>query len=215
MGRFSKMWKDAGRSLGFEVRPRGRIAPESAHDEPSVVDEPTVEESSSTAATAGWIHTAGTPIFVTVEFDPDSEDVLLMPKSPPLDTPLWVISQSRGGEPLYIQSSERADRGFRVTAYRNENGRSDSGQTTALGQADLLWVDDDGAVASACVSIENGEAGEVVVTAAEAVSVPSVVLLAGYEYRGLGSVKQCDAEGDNFKLIVEIAEELFLKSNAA
>ena len=179
------------------------------HDEPAGVDEPP-----STAATAGWIHTAGTPIFVTVEFDSDAEDVLLMPKSPPLDTPLWVISQSRGGEPLYIQSSERAGDGFRVTAYRNEKGRPDSGQTTALGHADLLWVDDAGAVASACVSIENGEPGEVVVTAAEAVSVPAVVLLAGYEYRGLGSVKRCDAEDGNFKLRIEIAEELFLKAVA-
>ena len=138
-----------------------------------------------------------------------------MPKSPPLDTPLWIISRSHGGEPFFIQSSERAGDGFRVTAYRNENGRPDSGQTTALGQADLLWVDDAGAVASAGVGIENGEPGEVVVTAPEAVSVPAVVLLAGYEYRGLGSVKRCDGEDGNFKLHIEIAEELFLKSNAA
>ena len=78
----------------------------------------------------------------------------------------------------------------------------------------MLWVDDAGAVASACVSIENGEPGEVVVTAAEAVSVPAVVLLAGYEYRGLGSVKRCDAEDGNFKLRIEIAEALFLKAVA-
>ncbi len=213
MDRFTKIWRDAGRSLGFEVRSKGRPVEDSAPE--PVVDEPTIEEPPSTAATAGWIHTAGTPIFVTVEFDPDSENVLLMPKSPPLDAPLWIISESRGGEPYYIQSSARADDGFRVTADRKENGRSESGQTTALGQADLLWVDSDGAVASACVAIENGEPGEVVVTAGEAVPVPSVVLLAGYEYRGLGSVKQCDAEGDNFKLHIEIADELFLKSNAA
>lgn len=209
MGRFNKMWRDAGRSLGFEVRTKGRPVGASAHDEP------TAELPASTTATAGWIHTAGKPIFVTVEFDPDAEDVLLMPKSPPLDAPLWIISESRGGEPCFIQSSERTAGGFRVTAYRSDNGRPASGQATALGQAELLWVDEDGVVASAYVAIESGEPCEVVVTAAEAVSAPSVVLLAGHEYCGLGSVKQCDAEGGNFKLTVEIADELFLKAAAA
>ena len=217
MGRFGKMWRDASRSLGFEVRQKTRSADESTPEEPvqPVQDEPTVEEPRYETATAAWIHTVGMPVFVTVRFDAESENVLLMPKSPPLDTPLWIISESRGGEPYFIQSSERTDDGFRVTAYRNENRRSESEQTTALGQADLLWVDSDGAVVSARVAIENGEPGEVVVTAAEAVAVPSVALLAGYEYRGLGSLKQCDAEDENFKLILEIADEVFLTSNAA
>ena len=213
MGRFSKLWREAGQSLGFGVRPKGHFGEEPEPEE-RVLDRPAPEDAHATA-TAGWIHTAGNPVFTKVRFSAESDDVLLMPKSPPLDTPLWVISEARAGEPYFIQSSERTEDGFRVTAYRNKYRRTDSARTTSLGRADLLWVDDEGAVASASVALENGEPGEVVVTVGEPVSAPAVVLLAGYEYRGLGSVKQCDAEGENFKLSVEIAEELFLKSNAA
>ena len=214
MGRFSKLWREAGRSLGFEVRPKGHFGEEPEREE-HVLDRPAPEQPTYVTATAGWIHVAGNPVFTKVRFSAESDDVLLMPKSLPLDTPLWVISEARAGEPYFIQSSERTEDGFRVTAYRNKNRRTDSARTTSLGQADLLWVDDEGAVASASVALENGEPGEVVVTVGEPVSAPAVVLLAGYEYRGLGSVKQCEAEGENFKLFVEIAEALFLKSNAA
>lgn len=202
MKRFSSMWRQAARSLGFE-KPASMKPKKRSDGIPS-------------KATLGWITSQG------VNFTPaqllksgNGRLVARVAQSLPVETSVRFASAAGGFYPGVTESCDADEARFLLSVRLNENHRSGDRKQPLLGRVRLKWVDEQDTVAEAKVSIESGSEGQIVATVGESLPVPSVVFLSGYEFVGLAAVTACEAAGEHYRLTLEMADELFTRGATA
>ena len=200
---FSKLWRQAARSLGLQNQAQKSV------EEPSQIP-------AERPALIGWLHEDSTARLASAEIIEQSGDdvVLRCRQAVESATKVWLIPPAGDGTSGTLCSCDEIGEGFRVNLMLDQAQEIEP-DPARLGRVSLTWIAENGSTDRTQVAIKNGAEGELEISSPHAVPVPSMVLLSGYRYRGLGVAEYCRHEKDSYRLTVGMTEEVSPQTNAA
>lgn len=125
----------------------------------------------------------------------------------PVDTPLWLLSEDGFDRVASVHFCGGGNGHYTVRVGFLDGDSTEADDATEAPR--MRWIEGASRIVGCAVSFENSEAGNLTVTMAEAVPVPSVVLLTGGGYQCLGSVRGCDEEKDRWVADVKVISEAY------
>jgi len=165
--------------------------------------------STATTAIVAWVDGEGTPRSAKAMLGERFEGGidLGLGYEIPVDTPLWLLSEDGFDRvaSVHFCGGESGHYAVRVGFLDGDSPEADE----ATESSRMRWIEGASRIVGCPVSFENGEAGNLTVTMAEAVPVPSVVLLTGGGYQCLGSVGDCDEGKDSWVADVKVISDAY------
>ena len=177
--------------------------------------EAAIENSQATTAAVGWLAEDGVAHAVTAKLGErfDGGIDILLAEEISIDTPIWLISADGFDKAAAVHfcSREQGRYTVRVGFLEDTSGLE---KNTAFSAARMKWTEGSGRVVGCTILLRNGENSELAVSMAEAVPVPSVVLLTGGDYQCLGAVSSCQEEEDCWVAQVRVISDACPRANA-
>lgn len=172
--------------------------------------EASVETSVATTAAIGWMDAQGVAHASKAKLGErfDGGIDLLLDQEIIVDTPIWLISDDGFDKAAAVHFCNREQSRYTVrVAFLDDASGLDEG--TAFSAARMKWTEGSGRVVGCAVSLRGGKEGELTVSMAEALPVPSVVLLTGGNYQCLGAVQSSEEEKDCWVAQVQVISEAY------
>lgn len=169
-----------------------------------------VARSEATTAAIGWMDAQGIAHASKAKLGERFEGGidLLLDEEIKVDTPVWLISDDGFDKAATVHfcSREQSRYTVRVVFLEDASGLEEDAVITA---ARMKWTEGSGRVVGCTVSLRSGKEGELTVSMAEALPVPSVVLLTGGSYQCLGAVQSSQEEMDCWVAQVQVISDAY------